>query len=131
MSAGRRGAVRRRRGVATGQLGRARHQARRARAAAVRRRANGRERAGALAELLVGGFRPEPKAVDGLWLDEVLNSRRGHPVLLAAMATELGRRSGWEVTVCSCPTGWYAGLHEDSVLWLVDPTGDASGERAP
>jgi len=92
---------------------------------------SGRERAGALAELLVGDFRPEPKAVEGLWLDDVLASRRGHPVLLAAVATELGRRSGWQVTVCSSPAGWYAGLHEDGVLWLVDPTGDASGERAP
>ena len=88
----------------------------------------GRERAGALAETLVGGFRPEPRAVDGLWLDAVLDTRRGHPVLLAAVATELGRRSGWGVMVCSSPTGWYAGLHHEGVLWLVDPTGDASGE---
>src|SRR5215208_5409098 len=33
----------------------------------------GRERAGALAELLAGNFRPEGKAVEGLWLDEVLS----------------------------------------------------------
>ena len=88
----------------------------------------GRERAGALGELLVGDFRPESKAVDGLWLDAVLDTRRGHPVLLAAIATELGRRSGWEVAVCSSPTGWFAGLHHDGVLWLVDPTGLASGD---
>jgi len=91
----------------------------------------GRERAGALGELLVGDFRPEKKAVDALWLDAVLDTRRGHPVLLAAIATELGRRSGWEVAVCSSPTGWYAGLHHEGVLWLVDPTGLASGESAP
>jgi Transglutaminase-like superfamily len=90
-----------------------------------------RERAGALGELLVGDFRPETKAVDALWLDAVLDTRRGHPVLLVAIATELGRRSGWEVTVCSSPTGWYAGLHHDGVLWLVDPTGLASGDAAP
>ena len=89
----------------------------------------GRERAGALAELLTFDFRTESKAVDGLWLDEVLDSRRGHPVLLAAIGTELGRRSGWEIMVCSSPTGWYAGLHVDGVLWLVDPTGRASGDR--
>ena len=93
--------------------------------------ASGRERTGEPAELLVGGFRPEPRAVEGLWLDDVLSSRRGHPVLLAAVATELGRRAGWQVTVCSSPAGWYAGLAQDGVLWLVDPTGEAGGERAP
>ena len=91
----------------------------------------GRERAGALAELLAGNFRPEGKAVEGLWLDEVLASRRGHPLLLAAVATELGRRAGWQIMVCSSPVGWYAGLVDDGVLWLVDPTGEATGERAP
>jgi hypothetical protein len=93
--------------------------------------ADGRERACALAELIAGGFRPEPRAVDGLWLDAVLETRRGHAVLLSAVATELGRRSGWEITVCSSPAGWYAGLQHDGVLWLVDPTGETSGEHSP
>ena len=87
---------------------------------------SGRERAEALAALMAG-FRLEPRAIDGLWIDEVLATRRGHPVLLASVATELGRRSGWEITVCSSPAGWYAGLVEEGMLWLVDPT----GERAP
>ena len=91
----------------------------------------GRERAGALAELLVANFRPDGKAVERLWLDEVLASRRGHPLLLAAVATELGRRSGWQIMVCSSPEGWYAGLLDDGVLWLVDPIGEESGSRAP
>jgi hypothetical protein len=91
----------------------------------------GRERAGALAELLVAGFRREPRSVGGLWLDRVLDTRRGHPVLLAAVGAELGRRAGWEVMVCSSPSAWYAGLHHDGVLWLVDPTGEASGAAAP
>jgi Transglutaminase-like superfamily len=93
--------------------------------------ASGRERAGALAQQLVGDFRPEPNAVDGLWLDAVLDTRRGHPVLLSAVATELGRRCGWDVMVCSSPDGWYAGVHHEGVLWLVDPTGEASGAEAP
>jgi len=92
---------------------------------------DGRERAAALAELLVRGFRPEPAPVDGLWLDHVLATGSGHPLLLASVATELGHRSGWEISVCSSPTGWYAGLQQEGVLWLVDPTGEASGERAP
>jgi len=92
---------------------------------------SGRERAGALATLLAATFRHEARAVDGLWLDEVLAGHRGHPVLIAAVATELGRRAGWEITVCSSPTAWYAGLHEGDVLWLIDPTGEASGAGAP
>ncbi len=91
----------------------------------------GRERAGALAEVLVDRFRPDPLLVDGMWLDEVLGSGRGHPVLLAAVGTELGRRSGWNVMVCSSPDAWFAGLVEDGVLWLIDPTGEASGARSP
>ena len=91
----------------------------------------GRERAGVLAELLVATFREEPCEVCGLWLDEVLAGRRGHAVMLASVAAELGRRAGWEITVCSSPTAWFAGLAHDGVLWLVDPTGKATGSAAP
>ena len=54
----------------------------------------GRERAGALALLLAREFHADPGPVDGLWLDEVLATRRGHPVLIASLAAELGRRAG-------------------------------------
>ena len=37
------------------------------------------------------------------------------------------RRAGWEISVCSTPTAWYAGLLDDGVLWLIDPTGAADG----
>jgi len=87
----------------------------------------GRERAGELAMLLTREFRPDPRPVDGLWLDEVLATRRGHAVMIAAVAAELGRRAGWDISVCSTPTAWYAGLLDDSVLWLIDPTGVADG----
>jgi Transglutaminase-like superfamily len=102
----------------------------------------GRERAGALAELLVERFRPDPVLVDGLWLDRVLDSGRGHPVMLAAVATEVARRAGWSAMVCSSRQAWFAGLvasasgdeasgRGSGVLWLVDPTGEASGSSAP
>ncbi len=87
----------------------------------------GRERAGELALLLTREFRADPRPVDGLWLDEVLATRRGHAVMIAAVATELGRRADWDISVCSTPTAWYAGLLDDSVLWLIDPTGAAEG----
>ena len=92
---------------------------------------SGRERAGALAELLLETFREEPRAVEGLWLDEVLAGCRGHAVMIASVAAELGRRAGWQITVCSTPTAWFAGLVHDGVLWLVDPTGKATGSAAP
>ena len=91
----------------------------------------GRERAAALAELTTGTFTPDAGHVDGLWLDRVLERRRGHPVLIAAIATELGRRAGWDITVCSSPTAWYAGLHDDGVLWLVEALGTGNGVGSP
>jgi hypothetical protein len=67
----------------------------------------GRERAGALAELLLERFRPDPVLVDGLWLDRALDG-----LVASASGDEAsGRGSG--------------------VLWLVDPTGEASGSAAP
>ena len=92
---------------------------------------DGRERSGALAAVLAETFRRDGRSIDGLWIDAVLAHRRGHPVMLAAVAAELGRRAGWEICVCSSPAAWFAALHHDGVLWLVDPTGEASGERAP
>ena len=102
----------------------------------------GRERAGALAELLLERFRPDPVLVDGLWLDRVLDSGRGHPVMFAAVATEAARRAGRSAMVCSSRQAWFAGLvasasgdeasgRGSGVLWLVDPTGEASGSSAP
>jgi hypothetical protein len=90
-----------------------------------------RDRAEALATLLVERFRPDPVLVDGLWLDLVLETGRGHPVLLAAVASEAARRAGWTSMVCSSRSRWFAGLVEDGVLWLVDPTGETSGAAAP
>jgi len=87
----------------------------------------GRERARALAALLTRELHRDARSVDGLWLDEVLATRRGHPVMIAALGAELGRRAGWEISVCSTPTAWYAGLVDGEVLWLVEPTGDAAG----
>ena len=88
---------------------------------------DGRERARILASFLTRELRPDARSVDGLWLDEVLATRRGHPVLIASLAAELGRRAGWQVSVCSTPTAWYAGLVDGDVLWLIEPTGAAGG----
>jgi hypothetical protein len=91
---------------------------------------DGRARARALAGLLTRELRPDARSVDALWLDEVLATRRGHPVLIAALAAELGRRACWATSVCSTPMAWYAGLVDGEVLWLIEPTGAPGGVPA-
>jgi len=70
-------------------------------------------------------FRTDESTVDGLLLDRVLKRRAGHPLALSALTTEIGRRAGIAVGVCSTPEGWYAGVGEGTRLWLIDPTTDA------
>ena len=43
-------------------------------------------------------------------LDHVLHRRRGHPLLVAALGTELLRRAGIDAAVCSSPTRWFVGF---------------------
>jgi hypothetical protein len=74
------------------------------------------------------GFDTDRVSVDGLWLDSALETRTGHPLVLAALAAEVGRRAGLPVHVLSAPVGWYAGLADGERLWLVDATMD--GRRA-
>ena len=80
----------------------------------------------ALAELLTGElrFRADETTLDGLWLDSVLARRAGHPLALAVIAAEIGRRAGLGVGICSTPCGWYAGIGEPERLWLIDPVTD-------
>ena len=66
-------------------------------------------------------LRTDESSVDGMFLDVVLDRRAGHPLALAVLAAEIGRRAGLAVGVCSTPTGWYAGLGERERLWLIDP----------
>jgi hypothetical protein len=70
------------------------------------------------------GFDADRSSVTALWLDTALETRAGHPLILAAMTAEIGRRAGLDVHVLSAPTGWYAGLGDGERLWLVDATMD-------
>jgi regulator of sirC expression with transglutaminase-like and TPR domain len=74
------------------------------------------------------GFDADRTTVAGLWLDAALEAHAGHPLVLAALTAEVGRRAGLPVHVLSAPTGWYAGLADGERLWLVDATMD--GRRA-
>lgn len=70
------------------------------------------------------GFDADRSSVAGLWLDSALEARAGHPLVLAAVVAEVGRRAGLDVHVLSAPTGWYAGLGDGERLWLIDATMD-------
>jgi regulator of sirC expression with transglutaminase-like and TPR domain len=70
------------------------------------------------------GFDADRTSVAGLWLDSALEAGAGHPLVLASITAEVGRRAGLPVHVLSAPTGWYAGLADGDRLWLIDATMD-------
>jgi regulator of sirC expression with transglutaminase-like and TPR domain len=72
------------------------------------------------------GFDADRSSVTGLWFDAALEAHAGHPLVLAAIVAEVGRRAGLGVHVLSAPTGWYAGLADGERLWLVDATMDGT-----
>ena len=80
----------------------------------------------ALAALLTDEvrLRRDESSLDGLWLDRTLERRAGHPLALAVIAAEIGRRAGLSVGICSTAWGWYAGIGEPERLWLIDPATD-------
>jgi hypothetical protein len=53
-------------------------------------------------------------------LDRVLQQRRGHPLIVAALGAELLRRAGVPAAVCSSPTRWFVGLDGDGRTALLD-----------
>lgn len=72
------------------------------------------------------------QAADGddpehMMLDRVLERRRGHPLLLAAVAVELVRRVGATATLCSAPARWFAGLGQVPAIVLVEFGGRVRG----
>jgi hypothetical protein len=68
-----------------------------------------------------GALRPSSAGIDDLFLDRVLQRRRGHPALLAAVYLEAARRAGVSLCVLSCPEGWFAGLLDEGRVVLLDP----------
>ena len=64
----------------------------------------------------------------GLMLQWVLTRRVGHPLLLAVVMAEAGRRAGMDTGVFSSPQAWYAGLGDTEGLWLVETIDDRDVE---
>jgi transglutaminase superfamily protein len=69
-------------------------------------------------------LRRDESSLEGLWLDRTLDRRAGHPLAMAVIAAEIGRRAGLRVGICSTSWGWYAGIGEPEKLWLIDPACD-------
>lgn len=67
---------------------------------------------------------------DGLLLDRVLRTRRGHPALLAFVHSAAARRAGLGLGVFSGPLRWYAGLETEAGLVLIDPVPVIDGPAA-
>lgn len=57
---------------------------------------------------------------EDMMLDGVLERRRGHPLLLAAIAVEVARRAGAGATVCSAPGRWFAAFGRAPEIVLVE-----------
>jgi hypothetical protein len=89
------------------------------------------DRAQRLAAALATGLGLEPLADDpaGLLIHRVLETRRGHPAMLAAIGAELGGRAGVRACVYSSLSRWFIGLTDaDQRVLLVDAElGEGSG----
>jgi Transglutaminase-like superfamily len=55
-----------------------------------------------------------------LRFDLLLDRRRGHPLLIAALGVELLRRAGVPAAVCSSPTRWFVGITGSDGAVLLD-----------
>jgi Transglutaminase-like superfamily len=88
--------------------------------------------AGRLGELLAGdpGFVVDENDPRALLLDWVIPRRVGHPLLLAVVLAEAGRRAGMRTGVFSSPHAWYAGVSDMGGIWLVE-TGEDRNAVAP
>jgi regulator of sirC expression with transglutaminase-like and TPR domain len=76
------------------------------------------------------GLRPTSAGIDAFLLDRVLQLRRGHPILLAAVYVEAARRAGVSLRVLSSPRAWFAGLVDDAEVILIDPAPSVRGARS-
>ena len=74
------------------------------------------------------GTDPDPAV---LRLDRVLDTRRAHPLLMAALGVDLLRRAGVTAAVCSSPTRWFVGLGGNGRTVLLDARLSAHEDPCP
>jgi hypothetical protein len=64
-------------------------------------------------------LRPVTHDHRALLIDHALATRRAHPLVIAAVGHELGRRAGIETRICRAGTDWWLGIPGDEVLTAV------------
>ena len=69
-------------------------------------------------------FRTDASSIEGLWLDRVLDRRAGHPLALAVLAAEIGRRAGLPGRRVLDADRLVPGIGERKRLWLIHPALD-------
>ena len=79
------------------------------------------EQASMLTELLADelGLLPDVDDHRGLLLDHAVRVGTAHPLLLATLGHELGRRAGLHVHVCTAQRAWWTALVDDQAYVLV------------
>jgi regulator of sirC expression with transglutaminase-like and TPR domain len=92
--------------------------------------APGRERANAFMEVFTvelgfAGNREQYHDADNSYLNRVLETRSGLPILLSLVCAAIGRRLaphfGWTVDGVGFPGHFMARLHDGGGIWLLDP----------
>ena len=66
-----------------------------------------------------------------LRLDRLLQRRRGHPLVIAALGAELLRRAGIASAVCSSPTRWFVAIRDPHRTVLLDARLSAHEDPCP
>jgi hypothetical protein len=72
------------------------------------------------------GLIPEHEDPRALLIDDALESRRAHPVVIAGVGSELARRAGLRGYVCQSPEGWWTGISAHGETTLVGTSHTAS-----
>jgi len=72
------------------------------------------------------GLIPEQEDPRALLIDDALESRRAHPVVIAGVGSELARRAGLRGYVCQSPEGWWTGISAHGETTLVGTSHTAS-----
>lgn len=92
-----------------------------------------REQADRLAHVLSGtlGLRPVTHDHRALLVDRALETRRAHPLVIAAVGHELARRAGLSTRICRARTDWWLSLPGDDVLTAIGCSAGASVPCGP
>lgn len=85
--------------------------------------------AAALSDTL--GLRPVTHDHRALLVDRALATRRAHPLVIAAVGHELGRRAGLPTRICRVRSDWWLALPGDEILSAIGCSAGATHPCGP